>query len=76
MIDYGKHHAINTYEKGKIIATKQYYEIPVPTSQADVLKDILDALRPLTSNKTSKVELEIVVSKAGNWLLKKKWSEG
>lgn len=73
-MDYGKKHTIETFDKGVLTNTKQAFEIPVLSNRSKLVGDIVEALVPITSGATNKVELEIIKDVAGNWRIKKKWT--
>jgi len=84
-MDYGKKITYNTYEDGlteitsessehgKVTKTQVEYEIPVPSNQAEILKDLIDALTPLTKGESNKLLLEIRVNDKGHWKMIKRW---
>lgn len=73
MIDHGKRITHESWYEGELVSSVIEQEISLLSSKDTLLKDIIDALIPITKEETHKLTVEICIDKKGRWRLVKRW---
>jgi hypothetical protein len=74
MIEYGKEITTKSFFDGELSATKLEYEQTLLSDKNLLLKDLIEAITPLSKGETTKMTIELRVDQKNVYHLKKRWS--
>lgn len=73
-MEFGRLITSETYYEGQVTRSITEMEVSVITDRDTLLKEIIEALTPLTKGDTHKINLEVCIDNKGKYRLVKRWS--
>lgn len=74
-IQHGRRITTEGYYDGKLITTRQEFEVSILTTKDSLLKDVIDSLNVITSGDTHNLTIEICIDSKGRHRIIKKWRD-